>query len=263
MIFYVSNSGLLIGRATQNANNVIIQRICVSHVAKSYTTFAVFGVIGLFEGTLQFQQSNIMISIQSSDISSYVGAIGSVTTACVYTNIQNVKTSVSINENTGTYVSALIAAHTSLNCTIQNSTVQNSYLSSSQYTGGFIGYCQSSVVIQFSTVVNGVIRSQSCSGGIIGYAFSNIQISNTTVQNITVGYGSQVSSFIGGLQVGSFLAISNDQAINVTVSGSTHAGGFIGYLSMVDLSQTALFQPPVPVQAPTQVLSVKTTMEPP
>ncbi|CAL6086534.1 type_II secretion system protein [Hexamita inflata] len=229
MIFYISNSGLLLGRASLAGNAVIIQRVCLSHVIKSYTSFNTFGVIGQFEGTLQFQQSNIMISIQSSDIFSYVGMIGSATTVCVYTNIQNVKSSVSVNENAGNYVSALIAAHTSSNCTIQNSTVQNSYLSSTQFTGGFIGYCQSLVVIQFSSVVNSVIRSGTYSGGIIGYAYSNIQISNTTVQNSTMGYNSQASSFIGALQAGSFFAISNDQAINVTVSGNVHIGGIIGY----------------------------------
>ncbi|CAL6082950.1 Conserved_hypothetical protein [Hexamita inflata] len=269
MIFYIYNSGLLLGRASLAGNNVIVQRICLSYIVKSFTSFSVFGVIGVFEGTLQFQQSNIMISIQSADTFTFVGVIGSTTTACVYTNIQNVKTSVNVNENIGTtYVSALIASHTSPNCTISNSTVQNSYLNSTQYTGGFIGYCQSLVVIQFSTVVNSAIRSVSCSGGLIGYAYHNVQVSNTTVQNITVGFNSQASSFIGGLQVGSFLAISNDQVINVTVNGTTHIGGFVGYaeynsllLSLRVLSKTAHFQQQAPTLAHTWVLSAKTTTE--
>ncbi|CAL6029436.1 Conserved_hypothetical protein [Hexamita inflata] len=229
MIYYISQSGLLIGRTNSTANTVIVQRICLSQIVKSFTTFNVYGVIGYFEGRLQFQQSNIIISIQSADIFSYVGVIGSATASCVYTNLQNINTSVSVSNNGGSYVSALIAHHVSPNCTIQNSTVQSSYLSSGQFTGGFIGYCQSLVVIKFGTVSNSVIRSGTYSGGIIGYAYSNIQISNSTAQNITVGYSSQISSFIGTLQAGSFLAISNDQVVNVTVRGGVHVGGFIGF----------------------------------
>ncbi|CAL6099093.1 Conserved_hypothetical protein [Hexamita inflata] len=229
MIFYITNSGLLIGNSNSTSNNVTIQHICLSHIIKSYTSFNVFGVIGYFEGTIQIQQSNILISIQSADKLSYIGVIGSITNACIYTNIQNIITSVDVNENTGRYISALVASHTSLNCTILNSTVQNSHIQSAQYTGGFIGFCNSLVVIQYSTVINSAVKSGLNAGGIIGYAYSNIQISNTTVQNISVGNGTSFSSFMGGLQIGSVLTISNDQAINVTVSGVTHAGGIIGY----------------------------------
>lgn len=54
MIYYMSYSGLLIGRTNQTKNNVILQRICLSSAIKSFTSVYVFGVIGSFEGTLWY-----------------------------------------------------------------------------------------------------------------------------------------------------------------------------------------------------------------
>ncbi|CAL5996102.1 Conserved_hypothetical protein [Hexamita inflata] len=237
MIYYVQNFGLLLGITKLPTTRVIIQRVCLAHIIKSFTSFNVFGVIGVFEGILQFQQSNILISLQSADVFSYFGTIGQTTSSCIYTNMQQVTLSISVFDKAITCVSALVASHNSPNCTISSCTVQSSNISSESYTGGFIGVCNSLVVISFSQIINSRIDAKVYAGGMIGFARQNIQISNSTVQNTTFGITSHISAFVGQLQSDSFIAFSADKAVNITIKCNTNAGGFIG---LVDQSSNIM-----------------------
>ncbi|CAL6086522.1 Hypothetical_protein [Hexamita inflata] len=160
MIFYISNSGLLLGRASL-AGNTWQSSTCLFVPCYKEPYLIQRSVQLVSSKAAQFQQSNIMISIQSSDIFSYVGMIGSAATVCVYTNIQNVKSSVSVNENAE--IMYLLYGYTPHQCTIQNSTVQNSYLVQTQFYWRFHRMCQSLVVFGFSSAQQSSVMGRNYS----------------------------------------------------------------------------------------------------
>ncbi|CAL6110565.1 Conserved_hypothetical protein [Hexamita inflata] len=238
-ILYVSNSGLIIGRSGLANNTIIIQRICFQLTLKSNTIFSQFGLIGFFEGTIQFVSSNIQFSIQNINTSTNIASIGQTSTLCPFSIFQNIRIIATITVDTANYLSSLIALNQSPNCTILNTTVQSSNISTTSFAGGLIGWCSSLVTIQYTSVFNSNISViATYAGGFFGLAYSNIQITNSSVQNTTFNQNSQVGGFIGTLQAGSTLLLSICQIFNITITAKVHVGGLVGF---ADYSSSIVF----------------------
>ncbi|CAL6075283.1 Hypothetical_protein [Hexamita inflata] len=229
-VYYMYNSGLLLGLANKSANNVTIQRICFAQVLKSQTQFSQFGLVGVFEGNITFVDSSILFNLMNSDVFSYVGTIGSVSTLCLFTYTSNLNVSFVVNDNLGSYVSGLIAFHNSPNCTIMNTTVSNSSVSSTSYSAGFIAYCQSVVVIKFSSVVSSNVTSSTYAAGFIAFAYSNITIINCSTQSSLVNTAAaHASAVLGQVQGSSLVNLQNSLILNNSVSANSHASGVISF----------------------------------
>ncbi|CAL6075277.1 Hypothetical_protein [Hexamita inflata] len=229
-VYYMYNSGLLLGLANKSANNVTIQRICFAQVLKSQTQFSQFGLVGVFEGNITFVDSSILFNLMNSDVFSYVGTIGSVSTLCLFTYTSNLNVSFVVNDNLGSYVSGLIAFHNSPNCTIMNTTVSNSSVSSASYSAGFIAYCQSVVVIKFSSVVSSNVTSGTYAAGFIAFAYSNITIINCSTQSSLVNTAAaHASAVLGQVQGSSLVNLQNSLILNNSISANSHASGVISF----------------------------------
>ncbi|CAL6053062.1 Hypothetical_protein [Hexamita inflata] len=230
-VYYITSSGLILGRTNANNNSFVIERMCLSQALKSYTTFTQFGVIGFYEGIIQFSTSNVIMNVISSDTFNQFATLGATGVGCVYSNFYSLKISVIINGNGGSYIAALVGNNLSPNSSVTNSSIYSTVITNAyQYVGGYFGYCQLIIVIKYSNIINSNLKTnQAFAGGFIGLAYSNIQISNCTVQNITVGIYFQCGGIIGHLQAGSTMLFSNNVVTTSTISGVTHAGGFIGF----------------------------------
>ncbi|CAL6050760.1 Conserved_hypothetical protein [Hexamita inflata] len=224
-ITFSTSIWLLFGRSTNQNNSLQIQQTCLSLAFKSYTTFNYFGVIGFFEGLLQFQTSNVIINAMSQDTFDRFGTLGA-STSLSYSSSSSV--SVIVNGNGGQHISALVGNNLSPNTTVMNCSVYSTFIQGGQFVGGYFGNSQQ-VSIKYSKITESVVKG-SYSAGLIGYAFANvIQIANCTVQNVTVGTNNYCGGLIGQLQAGSIMMFSNNVVTMSTVSCVSHAGGFIGF----------------------------------
>ncbi|CAL5992163.1 Parallel_beta-helix repeat [Hexamita inflata] len=243
-IYYIQNSGLLVGRANSSSSNITLQQICLSQVLKSFSAFTSFGVVGYLEGSIQMKQSNIFMNITSSEYISYFGTIGNVPSICPFTNLQNTQISIAINLNKGAYVAAWVGQHTSPNGTIFNSTIRNTNITASQFAGGF--YAQSvAAVISYSSVFNCNITSVNHAAGFIGYISINVSIQNSTTENTVVNYNViGAGGFVGSLYVNTVLHLVNDKTINCSLRGQQYIGGLIGIIdsnNYVQISDCLVF----------------------
>ncbi|CAL6114810.1 Hypothetical_protein [Hexamita inflata] len=139
-IYYIQNSGLLVGLTNYSANFVQIQRACISFALKSISIIQNFGLLGNIQVQLQIEQSNIMMNIISADSLTQVGIIGFQYIQFVQNNFYSLKVNLNINQNVGNYVGAIVGYNQYPNCTILNSSVQNTNLNASSHCGGFMGY---------------------------------------------------------------------------------------------------------------------------
>ncbi|CAL6055250.1 Pectin_lyase fold/virulence factor [Hexamita inflata] len=228
-IYYVQNSGLLIGYMNYSNNNLAILDVCISQIIKCFSSINNFGVIGFLEGNIQIKRSNIFINITSSDIISYFGTVGQTTTNCLYTSLQQTQISVSINENKGTYVCAWIGIHNSPNGTIINSLIKNSNLSSSQMVAGFTCLNSLNLTISFSSVVNSYFNSGLQAACFVSQSRTNVAIQNSSVENTTLSNTTvQAGGFVGYVYAYSTLILSNCSMLNSSLVGLSQVGGLVG-----------------------------------
>ncbi|CAL5992171.1 Hypothetical_protein [Hexamita inflata] len=230
-IYYIQNSGLLVGSTNYSANFVQIQRTCISFALKSISIIQNFGLLGNMQVQLQIEQSNIMMNIISADSLTQVGIIGYQYIQFVQNNFYSLKVNLNINQNTGNYVGAIVGYNQYPNCTILNSSVQNTNLNASSHCGGFMGYTQLSNVYisQCSLFNSSIIATTQCSGGFIGYAYLNIVIQNSSVQNSNISQKTQQAGFVGYLKSSSILLISIGQVFNSNIRGADYSGAFVGF----------------------------------
>ncbi|CAL6055238.1 Conserved_hypothetical protein [Hexamita inflata] len=230
-IYYVQNSGLLIGRSNASANIIGISHICLYYAVKSYSILNSFGIIGYLEDQINIIQSNIMINIISADSLSNAGILGYVTTTSQSIILYSLKVIYNINNfGIGSYIGAIVGNQNSPNCTILNSSVQNSNLNGSTGVGGFIGQCYSMITITSSSIFSSNISSNIQCGGIIGYVGLNVTIQNCSIQNSSVGFASSIGGFVGQLKHSSIMYVSIGQVFSCAIRGKEYVGGFFGYI---------------------------------
>ncbi|CAL5982555.1 Hypothetical_protein [Hexamita inflata] len=229
-IYYIQQSGLLVGLTNNSINLIQIQRTCISFAFKSISIIQNFGLFGNLQVQLHIQKSNIMMNIISADSLTYVGIVGYQYIQSVLMYYYSLKVNVNINQNTGSYVGALVGFNQYPNCTILNSSVQNTNMNASSYSGGFMGYSlNSNVFISHCSIFNSSIMAvSSYSGGFIGYAHLNITIQNSSVQNSNFSKKSYQAGFVGCLKAGSILLISIGQVFNSNIRGADFSGAFVG-----------------------------------
>ncbi|CAL6083451.1 Hypothetical_protein [Hexamita inflata] len=229
-IYYIQQSGLLVGLTNNSINLIQIQRTCISFAFKSISIIQNFGLFGNLQVQLHIQKSNIMMNIISADSLTYVGIVGYQYIQSVLMYYYSLKVNVNINQNTGSYVGALVGFNQYPNCTILNSSVQNTNMNASSYSGGFMGYSlNSNVFISHCSIFNSSIMAvSSYSGGFIGYAHLNITIQNSSVQNSNFSKKSYQAGFVGCLRAGSILLISIGQVFNSNIRGADFSGAFVG-----------------------------------
>ncbi|CAL5970339.1 Conserved_hypothetical protein [Hexamita inflata] len=256
-IYYVQTSGLLFGKIMLATSQLSIQRICFSQVIKSFTTFAQFGIIGILEGNTSVSESNILLNILSVDIMSNFGTVALASSACIYLNAQNLQISLMIIKNNGVNISPFLASYQGINCTIQNSSVENSSLNIEMYSGAFVGYTNSLVILkfcsvnstnvqsknnaggligcslnqtiaQFCLVTNSNIMSGKHAGGIIGLGQRNVSIQNSSVEYCNISYGVHVGGVLGFLEESTIFILSNVTVLNISVNALSDCGGLVG-----------------------------------
>ncbi|CAL6091863.1 Hypothetical_protein [Hexamita inflata] len=224
-VYYMSNSGLIIGRTIQG-DTLNIERLCVTQALKSYATFAYFGVIGFYEGTIQFSKCNIILNLMSSDTFSCFSTIGAIgTSISVFHSLK-----ISVLTNTGgNYVSALVGKNSATNTIVTNCSVYSSSINAYQYVGGYFGFTQA-VTFKFCQIKNANITAKSQVGGVIGYGSgSYIQISNCSVKFVVLKTNTVGSGMLGQIQIGATVHLANDQISSSTINCTVNAGGFIGF----------------------------------
>ncbi|CAL6110216.1 autotransporter-associated_beta strand repeat-containing protein [Hexamita inflata] len=231
-----SQFGVLIGRSALIGNYIELKALCINYNLQTTTTtmnntMNYFGIIGYFEGVLHVLNSNILLTLINNSLYNNLGAVGIVSSSlCKNLYFYSLKVNVNINQNTGSYVGALIGFNQYPNCTILNSSVQNTNMNASSYSGGFMGYSLSSnVFISHCSIFNSsILAVGSYSGGFIGYAHLNITIQNSSVQNSNFSKKSYQAGFVGCLRAGSILLISIGQVFNSNIRGTDFSGAFVG-----------------------------------
>ncbi|CAL6011700.1 Hypothetical_protein [Hexamita inflata] len=231
-----SQFGVLIGRSALIGNYIEFKALCINYNLQTTTatmnnTMNYFGIIGNFEGALHVLNSNIQLTLINNSVYNNLGTVGLVSSSlCKYLYFSSLKVNMNINQNTGSYVGALVGFNQYPNCTILNSSVQNTNMNASSYSGGFIGYSlNSNVFISHCSIFNSSIMAvSSYSGGFIGYAHLNITIQNSSVQNSNFSKKSYQAGFVGCLKAGSILLISIGQVFNSNIRGADFSGAFVG-----------------------------------
>ncbi|CAL6055234.1 Conserved_hypothetical protein [Hexamita inflata] len=220
------NSGILIGRSYMNQfelkNSKIDYYLFGQSILNSY------GILGQNDGVVQMLNITLKFNIQSTQMHSYVGAIGSISSTSTYSIFQNIL--IVLNINNGSYIGAIVGNQNSPNCTILNSSVQNSNLNGSTGVGGFIGQCYSMITITSSSIFSSNISSNIQCGGIIGYVGLNVTIQNCSIQNSSVGFASSIGGFVGQLKHSSIMYVSIGQVFSCAIRGKEYVGGFFGYI---------------------------------
>ncbi|CAL5992167.1 Hypothetical_protein [Hexamita inflata] len=232
-----SQFGVIIGRSSLIKNYIEFKVLCINYYLQTTTatlnnTMNYFGIIGYVEGTLQVLNSNIQLTLLNNSLYNNLGTIGLVSSSlCKSTYLKSLKVNLNINQNTGNYVGAIVGYNQYPNCTILNSSVQNTNLNASSHCGGFMGYTQLSNVYisQCSLFNSSIIATTQCSGGFIGYAYLNIVIQNSSVQNSNISQKTQQAGFVGYLKSSSILLISIGQVFNSNIRGADYSGAFVGF----------------------------------
>ncbi|CAL6094002.1 Conserved_hypothetical protein [Hexamita inflata] len=200
---FVQYSGLIVGYNLILNSSITINNVCLQQNMISINTqFTWFGLIGMNYGNSSVQNMSVAFVVQSTYLTGF-GIIGYQYFNSIYTEIVNLRTSVSVSSNNGNYVGSLFGVEQANNCSIQNASV----------VGGNISAVGSSLV-----------------GGFIGYqTYYNLTIMNSSIQQTNITGYSEVGGFIGRLASGQ-LHLSNSIIQSVRLSGSA-VGIVVGYVS--------------------------------
>ncbi|CAL6012883.1 Parallel_beta-helix repeat [Hexamita inflata] len=233
----IKGYGLIIGQTHSTLNELSIQSICL-YQSLHTTDLQTCGIIGQYEGNYSIQQAYVSIQIQGVHVSQFGSAVGVQTTQCVYAEVINFRSTLiafldfnNLDVTQNNVLSAVFAYQYALNCSVQNSTVQNSNITSQQHAGGFCGYAyRTNISILNSSIQNSsVVSSQNYTGGFVGRSYIfNLTLINSTVKNCNVSNQMfSAGGFVGQLY-NSQLQISSSTISNVRVSSPNYAGIVVG-----------------------------------
>ncbi|CAL5989988.1 Conserved_hypothetical protein [Hexamita inflata] len=210
---FVGNSGLLVGSTYFVESNMTIFKMCLQQQLSSTTLqFKFFGLIGSNEGNVSIQQSSVTFIIQALYLNGF-GLIGQLYSTPISAQILNVTTIINtliISNTSMGQIGGIIGLNYILETLfIQHVIVNNSNISSANYTGGIIGY------------TNGYTNWAK----VATYYFQNVSVQNSIISSSNISVG----GFIGQLQSVN-LHISHSQIYSVIIQGNTSFGIILGKL---------------------------------
>ncbi|CAL6012793.1 Parallel_beta-helix repeat [Hexamita inflata] len=234
---YIRGYGLIIGQTQSTLNLLSIQSICISQNIHTID-LQISGLIGQCEGNCSIIKASVSIYIQGTHVSFFGVAVGVQTTQCVYAEVINFRSTLNtfldfnnLDNIHNDVLSGVFAYHYALNCSVQNSTVQNSNISAQFHTGGFCGFAYiTNISILNSSVQNSsVVSSQNYTGGFVGrfYIF-NLTLMNSTVNNCNISSQQYSAGGFIGHVYSSKLYISTSTVSNVRISSPNYAGIVVG-----------------------------------
>ncbi|CAL6093016.1 Hypothetical_protein [Hexamita inflata] len=200
---YSKNSGIIIGYAFQNLNQISIQNMCLlQNVQGTSLKLSYFGLIGTSQGSITLTNSAIQFNVQSAALEQF-GILGS--QEILNIEITNtISTGIFTASITGRKIGGVIGQSTSLNCTIFNSTVIHNNISNNNNDsnlGSVVGFQDtlSSFCFIQSTVKNCIISTGGWSAVLIGYQDSNAStfVHMSSISESSV-YGTRSNSIIIG-----------------------------------------------------------------
>ncbi|CAL6046549.1 Conserved_hypothetical protein [Hexamita inflata] len=229
---YIMNSGIIIGVAYQNYNQIEINKVCLKQQFVNIKSILLYGIIGLSQSAFSIHECSLLLIIFSQS-SSYLGAIGQVRTPDTCT-IFNLYSTIQLNhpydQEIQFYNSGIIAylVNTVL-CLIQNSQIIDSKIYSKNYAAGIIGIVTQStiqatecLVIQNTQVVNSIFNASAYSAcSLISFASkSSILLDRVIVNTVQV---------ISVDKVG--LIVSKNISSQITIQNSFSTGlNYINYV---------------------------------
>ncbi|CAL6033860.1 Hypothetical_protein [Hexamita inflata] len=234
----IQGYGLILGQTQQVQNQLVLQSICISQNISQVAQIWIAGLIGQYDGTYLIQHASVSIVIQGAHVSYFGVAVGVQTTQCVMAEVANFRSTLhtivdlsNLNSTNNNIVSGFFAYQYALNCSVQNSTVQNSNISAQYHAGGFCGYAYiTNISILNSSVQNSsVVSSQNYTGGFVGRSYIfNLTLVNSTVNNCNISSQMYSAGGFVGQVYGSQLQISTSTVSNVRVSSQNYAGIVVG-----------------------------------
>ncbi|CAL5994088.1 Conserved_hypothetical protein [Hexamita inflata] len=197
---YVSYSGLLVGSSQFVESNITIFKMCLQQQLSSTTLqFKYFGLIGNNEGNVSIQQSSVTFIIQALNLNGF-GLIGYLYSTPISSEILNLTTTINtliISNNSFGQIGGIIGLSCIVNTLfVQHVIINNSNISSGNYTGGVIGnangwYNYAKIAIYYFqnvSVQNSIISSSNIStGGIVGSLYNvNMHMSHSQIFNVII-----------------------------------------------------------------------------
>ncbi|CAL6101368.1 Conserved_hypothetical protein [Hexamita inflata] len=199
---YVSYSGFLVGNIQSSTSSVSIQNMCLQQsLTSTAKNFFYFGLIGWNSGNASISNTSINFEIQGADIN-FFGIIGFQYNS-IYVEAINLSTQMNFNSNSGSYIGSVFGFESSQTCSIQNTYLVDSNISSNIYhVGGIIGskYSELSniqLTIQNSTISKTNISGYTNIGSFIGYCQQNMYLINSKIQFVRLSSSSYVGIVVG------------------------------------------------------------------
>ncbi|CAL6001260.1 Conserved_hypothetical protein [Hexamita inflata] len=220
---YVQQTGFIVGSITSVTILSTLQstNMCILQQLKSTTKeFYCLAPISNIDGNSSVKNVNIELYVQGLYFK-YLGIIGKQSSRSIYSEIINIRSILStiVESAVGQITGSVFGEQNALNCSIQNTSV-NENITSQYSVGGFIGQIQSSNISLMScdSTCNITVDLKSA-GGIIGSQMNtNTYIIQTHVlQSFIKGY-SNIAGFIG-LCGASLISINDSTITNITIIG--------------------------------------------
>ncbi|CAL6012357.1 Hypothetical_protein [Hexamita inflata] len=241
---FVNNSGVLVGFVQLNTSIVDIMNVCMNQKVKSPSQFTNYGLCGYNNGDLSLQLSSVTFYIQGTSLK-WFGLVGYQSSDSPHADAINLRISVKtgVDSSSGDTVGALFGGQNARNCSVQNSIIVDSNISSKYRVGGYIGFSKDqklsiNTTIQNSSISLSNITGYTSTGGFIGSSDSysssyNMTILNSTVQTSNINGINGTGGYIGysDPNPSSFysIRIQNSSIQTSNVSGTNCTGGLIGY----------------------------------
>ncbi|CAL5973797.1 Conserved_hypothetical protein [Hexamita inflata] len=198
---YVFYSGLLVGYSQFAESNITIFKMCLQQQLSSTTLqFKYFGLIGYNQGNVSIQQSSVTFIIKALNLNGF-GLIGQIYETPISAEILNITITINtliISNDSCGYIGGIVGLNNIVNTFfIQHVIINNSNISSANYTGGIIGhadgwyrYTEKAVYyLQNVSVQYSIIQSSNISaGGFFGslYHVRCVHISNSKIVSVII-----------------------------------------------------------------------------
>ncbi|CAL6027362.1 Conserved_hypothetical protein [Hexamita inflata] len=210
---YVKQSGFLVGYVQSSSSCVIIKNVCLQQNMTSTTQqFNYFGLIGHNYGNISIQNASIIFNV----LSVYLHCIGVIGVQQINTHAEviNLRISASFSSNQGSYAGSISGAPQGNNFQVQNITMVNGNIISNYNVGGFFGYqySQTNITILNSNISTSNISGSNYIGGFIGLCQSSLYLSNSKILFVRISGSSSFGIIVGQNQgTQSFTSSSSTQ----------------------------------------------------
>ncbi|CAL5985089.1 Hypothetical_protein [Hexamita inflata] len=224
-------SGFLIGYVESGSSNITINNMCLyQNITSTTLEFCSFGIIGINFGNISIKNAQVTFSVQGITLQS-LGLVGNQANS-LYAEVVNLRTSVSLSSDDGTFIGQIFGKEGSKNCSIQNISVVSGMIKAfnqySQQIGGLIGgqYSYNATVLN-SSILNLNISNGYLIGGIIGLISDGVNstILDTSLLNINIFGLNMIGGIVGWCR--SQLYLTNVQINFARLSGSDLSVGIV------------------------------------